>query len=301
MIVSSSGSYDIEDHGALLQAADFASSLSNPGDHLTFFHELADRWKEIDPQGAMEWAKTLPAGSLRNTAMTTAFESLASVDPVSALSSASTVTDVGSRGKMMAEAAAAWVTVDPAAALLHVTQLEGASGIRALDSAIAQAVKDDPATLATLLSTHPEQFSSIDHTAVSADIARQWADVDLDAAMQWAQALPEGTQREASIAGAASTLANHDPAGARKILDGLPPSDARDASFERTSSDLTSIDPAAAFDWALGINDPELQLSRLTPAIKHWEKIDSDSAENAINDQRLSPEIRTQLRESLAR
>ena len=89
--------------------------------------------------------------------------------------------------------------------------------------------------------------------AWSPTIVDRWAQVDPQAAMAWAGALPEDANRNQTIQTGLVVWTHRDPAAASAYVDGLPAGDLREVAISNAAATWNCIDPTAARKWVEGL------------------------------------------------
>ncbi len=214
---------------------------------------LFGRWGEVDPQGALAYAKTMGMGGM--FVRPTILQSWASADPVNAAKYFSEnpreFAQMGGfgRGPGGGESgasviAAEWAKLDPEAALDWANTLQGNDKNSALNSVISEMATKDPMKAAAVAAT----MEGDDQARAYGEIAGKWASTDFAAAEAWIQTLP-AEARDRAMSDALESLASTDPAGAAAKVANIPAGNDRDRAVEDVAQAWARKDPAAAAAW----------------------------------------------------
>ena len=82
------------------------------------------------------------------------------------------------------------------------------------------------------------------------NIARQWAQTDARAALDWAQQLPPGDGQRNAVRFALTSWVQTDPAAAAEYMSGLPPGKMQEEATRAVALQLASSDIQSAVTWA---------------------------------------------------
>jgi|GEM_PF-5367352 len=173
-----------------------------------------DRWLHDDAEAAQSWLAAQPASPL--------------TDRIAKQSQPSPKWD-GS-----ADQFAAWVAG------------EGGKSAPAIANFIWDRGREAPETTAQMLEDLPESTpveNALQHVAAA------WAGRDLDGAMAWASALPEGPRRQAALAGLMSSASADRPHAAAALVPEIQNIDARQAAAKSVFGYWSMLDPQAARAW----------------------------------------------------
>ena len=153
--------------------------------------------------------------------------------------------------------------------------------------------------IAALLGTLPPS-EDLDR-AVAAN-AVQWAKIDPQAALAWADGLKDPSSRQAAYGGTFQEWARHDPYSAADWIADKPVSPERDAAMLPLVKMLVRTDAASAWEWAAAVSNPALKLEARTTALRGWAAQDPLQAQAAYQEiaPKLSKAEAAQLSESLS-
>jgi len=137
-----------------------------------------------------------------------------------------------------------------------------------------------------------------------ATVASAWATTDLQAASDWALALPAGPMQNRAIATVVGVWAYNDPQGAENWLGQFPAGEARDRSIvaflSRGASALSDAERSAEFEQWFDVIDDNWQRTRAAVGLfrTKW-NIDPDAARTWLSSlPDIDPEmVRITLRE----
>lgn len=210
-----------------------ASPHSSPaGDFITGFHaashdkdgvrrdaglaEIAGRWIDRNPHEALEFARRLPPGEVRNT--------------------------------FLRQLLVAWAGKDTASALSWSDQLENDSEHRYARSTICtELAKEDPRQALELAIGHGADEAS---DGLLENLAMQWADRETTSAMEWVRSQPSVEWKERLVARVAYVLAKTDPcAAACRVAEDMTPGTAQNEAVISVVHQWAQIDPEAAARW----------------------------------------------------
>ena len=235
------------------------------------------RWAELNPEAAAEYVKTLQH-DIKNSD----YPDIAALCGV-------------------------WANSDPAAALKWVKTLPkekgeqsaafefiiGAVAHRDVDAALALARAEKPGSLTdggfgyvianAAGSNDPEQTARKMAEIGSADGVRSaagmWASKDHDAALKWAQGIPDEKIRESALAVVWNTYANEHPDEAAVLLSKLPAGESNGLaqSARNVASQMMNKDPEGTVRWAAGLQNPDARKSALWPIGYYYGHMDFDA------------------------
>lgn len=195
----------------------------------------------IDPQAALDRAKTLPNADLRYMALRGVLSFMANTDPAGALRLAATLGDYRGSEPLSSVIYRQWAANDPQAAALQAAQDKTADGWR---SPVNQVVRtwagQDPAAAANWSLSLPE--SEARSRSIS-QVLRQWTREDANAAANWINALAPGAARDTAVAAMASAMAATDPQNAVSWARNIADEKARNNALQRISREVMWRDP----------------------------------------------------------
>jgi hypothetical protein len=141
-----------------------------------------------------------------------------------------------------------WGELAPAEAFEHVGAMpEGYSKVAVIRSVAASyAGTNSPASAAALTKMKPGRGRN----EAGAIIAEIWARNDVNAALKWANDLPEGILKETALRNIYFVWVHSDPVAASAIVQKLPADEIKNALIINVAGDWARINPAAAIKWA---------------------------------------------------
>ncbi len=230
-------------------------------------NEIADRWGESDPKGALAWAVTL------------------------------TETNGVSRNDTVTNIITQWAGEDPAAATAYL-QSAGDPNLFAAAAPILTdglARKDFPAALAFVQSlpagtVHDDAMTNL----VVADIQRS-----PDQAVSLLDEIPAGPAQVTATESMAATWVQEDPQALSLWINTLMPGDLRDAAVKEMVSAQAAKDPVAAFTWANTIANADLRAAQIETVLTTWSANNPTAAASAAQTANLSEVQRAALRQKL--
>ena len=127
--------------------------------------------------------------------------------------------------------------------------------------------------------------ASIKDTAVRRDVSEtvsdRWAAVDLNAARQWVERLPEDTRTEAAE-GVARHYARQDPQQAAQWLTGLGTNPDLDGARRILIEESFRADPVTSLGFVANLADPQAREAYYNRLVKGWLRQDADAARNWV-------------------
>lgn len=235
---------------------------------------------------ALQWAKSLPDPALREQALAQALERTAARDPARAAEQWSTLPASDALASRAGNIAAQWAILDPAAAITWAGSLRGAARKEAVQRALMAAADTNPESVAEVLPAWTAD-AGVDGDEIRNYVAGRWATADAAAAAQWAQALPPGPQRDATLLVVLKDWATANPAGATAALATMTPGKTQDAAIGEVADTLPLTE---CVSWLCRISDPlvrreKLQLELRSEFMNHRAEVRSmlaPAAQNAI-------------------
>ena len=209
------------------------------------------RWAELDPQAAIAYAQTLPAGTARNWAMTSAVGGWAEHDATAATAWVQQLPAGPARDQAMQTIVSALADKDPQAALAFLQNLPAGRNRQNLYWPIfSRWTMTDPVAAAERAMQMPGGANR--DTALQV-VGSNWANQDPEAAFAWANTLPAGQGRNNALQNILASWANKDPQKAAAIITALPPGPVRDQSISNVARQWAQTDARAALKWTPGI------------------------------------------------
>ena len=175
--------------------------------------EIANRYAEVDPVNALEWARQLP-------------------EEMAGFAVRNVITE--------------WMETDFAAASARLATLDTPYPTAVLPGLAENVPADDLPALAARLGEGPGD----DHQrSAAAALAARWTQDDAMSASQWLVSQPSGPVRDSAIRAFADTLAKDDPASAYEWAATISDADLRGDALDEGIRDWIERDPDAAREW----------------------------------------------------
>jgi len=241
-------------------AAEYASKLPIIPKNSQFIQNVYNGWAQQDPTALVTWADGNLKGVAHDTAIQAAINNKLLSDPVAAAGYVAKLSDLSSVKQSISDLADFYSAKDSHAAFTWALSLPTTSeDVRqlALVSTFSDLATNPTQAAAQLQNlTSDPAFGSL-----AAQLVGAWSAKDPQAAMAWAEALPQGSARDTSIAAVASQMAGKDPQAAVTFAQQLPdggrdlalgkiiPSWARQAPAQASAA-LQSMTPGVNLDSA---------------------------------------------------
>lgn len=226
-------------------ATDALGKLDLPyRDRLAVQTSIAAGWVASDPQAALDWATTLPAGQQRLDAMTVLAAVWTEKDPDAAIRHAETLGSGEEKRRFMESIVTSWPPDRIAEAYDFANRLPGALDRDSLSITALEAWSQrHPGNALARVSELPD--SPFRNRAIKA-LAIQLAATDPQGAIELAQKnLGDGKARREAIDAAINGLAQRDPAQTVSLISSLPAGQERGDAILTACRTLSAIDPAA--------------------------------------------------------
>ena len=118
--------------------------------------------------------------------------------------------------------------------------------------------------------------------------ASQWADLDPEAAGDWAKSLPDDAGAKATASGLVAAWASYDEYAASAWVANLPAGQARDGAAASLVGSIARGQPEAAWQWATAISDPTTRAEALTSVAYYWRGDTPPEMREEMNKARLA-------------
>lgn len=269
------------------EAAAFLNSLNDPELAASQAEEMMESVATSRGEAAaMQWARSLPDPTLREQALAGALERTAARDPARAAEQWSTLPSSDALASRAGNIAAQWALLDPAAAMNWAASLRGAARKEAVQRALMAAADGNPESVAEVLPAWTAD-AGVDGDEITTYVAQRWATADAAGAAQWAQALPPGPQRDATLRLVLKEWATDNPVGAAAALETMAPGKVQDEAIGEVADALPLTE---CVSWLCRISDPlvrreKLQLELRSEFMSHRAEVRSmldPAAQNAI-------------------
>ena len=176
---------------------------------------------KMTPVQTAALANEFLTGQQRGSVLSRAAEKLAATDPTTALAMGDGLTD-WQQARFLARFVSGWASASPDDARAWAGQVQDARTRSVLlGRVLAEEVKVNPTSAAQAFLAAPPEDSQI-RERTARQIAANWAAKDTLAAMQWANSLPEGNDRDSAQRGIRSTAPVGIGARLSRGEDGLP-------------------------------------------------------------------------------
>ena len=250
-----------------------------------FFDAVASTRAATDPQGAVDFAKSIPDDQTRKTALVTAIGKIAEDNPATAAPIVEPiVTDPKNPDGIDIATALInlWGTTDPAASAKWIDSLPpGPARTEATNTlATVWAASDINAAVAwSQRVADPDMREQIIQ-----HLGTTWGAIEPDKALTWLQTLPPNEAKN-GIEGALNSWAATDPVGLRQWIDSTGSNSMTDTARLSLGDTLTDTNINDSLNLALGIADPTARDGALIRFLHQWRKTDPDSAQDWVNTQ----------------
>ena len=191
-----------------------------------------------------------------------------------------------------------WASADSDAAFAYVEDMKNKDQARDATFSILRALaSQDPQRALEWMSNQGSDMSKngwMGHM-LAGTIATEWVRQDPDAALAWANSLPEN-QRQGALGGALETIAASDPNEAARRLLQLDAGEARQKAAGNIANLWAKRAPQEAMEWAMTLEGDDRE-SAMSRALGGWASTEPAEAAAFIND--IPAEERTdgQIRE----
>jgi len=196
-------------------------------------------------------------------------------DIQAALAHLNDISDLNKRAGMRNALLRRWAELDGRGAFEYVMSLaEGEIKVQAMTAVTGVLAHSDPEFLAGKALAMPGNRSSRE---LIQNLATSWAQNDADAALKWAEQLPEGLGKRDALAIIRFQLEQQDPAEVAAQINTMPAGDSRNTLISSLATQWGMRDPAKAIEWANGLPESEksLALSQLVGAWANQSPLDA--------------------------
>lgn len=245
---------------------------------------LAMTWSQQDPHAAIAWLDGMPSSKARMDAYSSVAYQLSQTDPLAAVQLMDKVPGNSSRN-VLPNIINQWVVKDFDGACNYVTGLDDPNKLNsALPQIISPWVQRDPMAAADFLQK-AVSLSSVDTLGTHfSTIGSQWANVDRDQALNWANGLEDKKLANLARSGVYQQWAQQDPSGAAQHLSSIQAAGERSQLLHNIASSWTNQDPEAAKAW----------LSTL-PAADRYQAASSSISTLSYSQPQLAAELYQQM------
>lgn len=168
---------------------------------------------------------------------------------------------------------------DPELALGFAATLTGDQQRGAVRTALGVWTQTDPVRASEYFRENLNDFGVLDagQRDAAKAIASQWGKSNPEAALQWAQALPEEVRLDALLP-VMSELARSQPDRVVEAINDAEPGYERNQLIEKLVAERSATAPQETAEWIRGITDPNEQSQAASHVVQGWAKTDPASA-----------------------
>jgi hypothetical protein len=207
-------------------------------------HILLDRLLQLDPPGALAWAKSLTNPHDQRDALTHLFGTWASLGTGDALAALNQISNARLQIALRTTVLENMLESDPLAVLAEMQRQP--RGLAVYANVFAAWASEDPQAAAAAVMAMPATRDG-NHSILS--VVQGWASVDAQSALAWAGTLPGGDMKNQAMAAAFSALVLQDPVAALDYTNGLPNGAAKRQQVQAALNVWGKDDPQAALAW----------------------------------------------------
>lgn len=242
------------DPASAVQYAQLLPKSANAG----FLRRTAlNAWAEQNFDAALAWAKSLEKGEARNDSIAAVAGQLAKRDPNAALQLIAENFAGRDASAAYDSVFSAWAETDFAGAYSAAQGLaDPGMRTRAMRAALGQKVETDPRLV--IESIRNAKLSELRWDLGNRAMSR-WAERDLNAARDYALALPAGELRDQQLQTVAREMARRDPRAGLEWLRNLPEDSSRDEALQGLFSSWAGSDSKAALEAARELPEGRLR------------------------------------------
>jgi len=291
------------------EAASIAQALPASLERTAALKGVADGWAQADPQKCLDWASglvTTDAGIFKEALGAVSDPGNDNRQPALAAQYVDKLQDASLRNAAIHEIGVNWGS----GLLSSVGGGEGADPVAALDwlNQVAtgdiydKTVKDifdrlastNPDQAANLLDTIPEEDVRV---AITSNLLDNWSRIDADAALQWAQNLPDSEQaiRDQAMTDLVAMLALQNPVAIAALVENSPKPEQFLPIAHSIAAYLADVDPQAALAYVDKLPEGEDKTSALRVTLVKMSVSDFTGAwnyaANLTNDKNVIYEI----------
>lgn len=284
-------------------------------------------WGAVDPDGAMEYAKSLDERRQRG-AISNVLMGWASTNPKEAIAWVNQLGDEESKSRYRGTLVSGLADYDIGTATSYVFDLaakgdryaarylESVTGEQlrsgtiqdailwtesmprgelrgqAMDRVANRFVAEDPEAAAAWAA----KYASDEHgVRVIEEVGDEWAERDPKAAVEWLRGLPQGRGQEEGMRSALGEWARRDFTAAGEYIQNMPASSTRDAAMSGYAQNVVRRDPQAAVAWANSIGQDELRVQTLERTAREWYRRDPKAAAVWLQASNLPAEAKSRV------
>lgn len=258
-----------------------------------FLGNLAATWAGRDMDATIAWAKQLPDGDRVGAVSKIAYEATAS-DPRKALELARDLPEGQVRNEIITHIAGEWSAKSPEKIVEWAGQIRDEGLRQQVVSRVATAWADTNPASAAGLALNSLPAGKLQDDAVMG-IVQRWVQSQPADAAAWVGQFPEGRLRDTATEEVMKLWSDKNPADAGKWLDSLPSGSSRDAAASAYVGKVLETSPEAAGQWALQIGDESARTSALLRVSASWLASDPEKAASWIRQAAISDELKDRL------
>ena len=216
------------------------------GGESEFFQRLVRRWAEADGRAAAAWAGQLPAGAVREGALSSVAIEWGNVDLHSAVAWARQLPDTSERQTLLLAVSSEAVRAEPVEALRVAVELP------------ADTQRDE----------------------VIRRAAMEWASRDAAGAVDWAEKIPDASLRSQVLAAATTAWADSAPESAATLaVESLPSGRLLDDTVVSLVQRWAQQQPEMAAAWVERFPEGELREAAVENLLVQWSQTDAEGAD----------------------
>lgn len=234
---------------SITDTAAILDELRNAGDGMHgSTRGLLRRWAKADGRAAAAWAEQLPAGQLREDALSSVVVEWANTDLSSTVEWARQLPDATEQQTLLLAAANEAVRTDPVEALRLAVQFsEGTEGGETIRRAAMEWASKDAAGAMNWAKTIPDE--ALRHTVLAAEMVAWSETAPENAAALAVETLPEGRMLDDTVVSIVQRWAQTAPQAAAAWVECFPDGSLRTAALENLIWQWRQIDPVTARQW----------------------------------------------------
>jgi hypothetical protein len=267
-------------------AADFLATQPPGLVHNMMLDTLVVQWSDTDPASAIAWLGKNALGTSYDDAVRSILTKVADTDPVSAMDLLAALPDGTQRASYQQDIIKAWAANDPDDALAWVdNNLTGATHDNAHVKVMNYIIQEDPISAAPIVAQMPASPArNAAFLAESLNLARQ----DADAAIEWAENLPDDTppvNRHNLNARIINAAYKTDPDSVASFLQNYIADPQYASLFDKVAKQWSQADSPSAVNWIESLPEGDVRASALNNALPELANYDPASAwDVAINE-----------------
>lgn len=257
------------------EAAELVLALFPAGKQTALLQQVLLGWTMQDWSGAVGFVQELPAGPDRIAALRQVMAVWLRNDPAAASTAVAKL--AGDDQALLGLTASLWVRYDAEAAATWADNLpDGAAKNATVSALVAAWAQKDPLGAAEHVLGRPAPSGVV--ISIISGLAAQAPDLATELAMTF----PAGKDRDYAMENAYYRWAQADPAAAIEGANRLGWGAERDKAIYAVAGSLVATNPAVAARSALAINDTNLRNHQAERAAREWLKLDPPTARHWI-------------------